>query len=81
MRNFISKEQVKELLNDMENEISIQELSKWLKSKTDNEFVIMPRFFCVITVTFFEEKAKENSGKFPFLKELVQELRELKNYL
>lgn len=31
MKSFISKEQVKELLNDMENEISIQELSKWLK--------------------------------------------------
>lgn len=78
---FISQKEISNLLFNMGDGISTHELSMWLKSQTNNEWVVMPRFFCEMTITFFEEKAKENSGKFPFLKELVQELRELKNYL
>jgi len=78
---IIPRTEISNLLFNMGDGISTHELSMWLKSKTNDEWVVMPRFFCEMTITFFEEKAKENSGKFPFLKELVQELRELKNYL
>jgi len=78
---IITRKEISNLLLNMGDEISTHSLSMWLKSKTNDEWVVMPRFFCEMTITFFEEKAKENTQKFPFFKELVQELKELKNYL
>jgi hypothetical protein len=79
--HFVSCEEISDLLKGMTREISTHDLSMWLKSKTDDQWVVMPRLFCAMTISFFEEKAEENSGKLSFYKDLLQELRELKNYL
>jgi hypothetical protein len=78
---IIPRKEISNLLFNMGDGISTHELSMWLKSKTDDQWVVMPRLFCAMTISFFEEKAEENSGKLFFHKELVQELKELKNYL
>ena len=44
---FISREEISKLLWGMINDISTHSLSMWLKSKTDDEFVVVPREFCV----------------------------------
>ena len=51
---FISREEISKLLWGMINDISTHSLSMWLKSKTDNEFVVVPREFVYMTVLFFE---------------------------
>lgn len=78
---IIHRKEISNLLLNMGDGISTHSLSMWLKSKTDDQWVVMPRAFCVMTVTFFEEKAKENSKTFLFYDEVIQELKELKNYL
>jgi len=78
---IISRKEISNLYLNMEDGISTHSLSMWLKSKTDDQWVVMPKFFCAMTISFFEEKAEENSGKLSFYKDLLQELRELKNYL
>jgi len=78
---IIPRTEISNLLFNMGDGISTHELSMWLKSKTNDEWVVMPKAFCVMTVTFFEEKAKENSGTFLFYEEVIQELKELKKYL
>ncbi|MCP5374937.1 MAG: hypothetical protein H6743_02435 [Rickettsiaceae bacterium] len=37
---FISKKEIEELLEGIDSKISIQNLSTWLKSKTNQEFTI-----------------------------------------
>lgn len=78
---IITKKEISNLLSNMEDGISTHELSMWLKSKTNDEWVVMPRFFCAMTIAFFEEKAEATSKTFSFSKEVIQELKELKNYL
>jgi len=78
---IISRKEISNLYLNMEDGISTHSLSMWLKSKTDDQWVVMPKFFCAMTISFFEEKAEENSGKLSFYKDLMQELKELKNYL
>ncbi len=51
---FISREEISKLLWGMINDISTHSLSMWLKSKTDDEFVVVPREFCVLVVSFLE---------------------------
>ena len=51
---FISREEISKLLWGMINDISTNSLSMWLKSKTDDEFVVVPREFCVLVVSFLE---------------------------
>jgi hypothetical protein len=51
----------------------------WLKSKTDDEWVVVPRFFCMAMIEFIENEFKEAGitkqwGENQFLKEV-------KNYL
>jgi hypothetical protein len=78
---IISRKEISNLLFNMGDGISTHSLSMWLKSKTDDEWVVMPKRFCAMTIAFFEEKAEENSKTFSFSKEVIQELKELKEYL
>lgn len=78
---IIHRKEISNLLFNMGEGISTHSLSMWLKSKTNDEWVVMPKAFCVMTVTFFEEKAEANSKTFSFSKEVIQELKELKQYL
>ncbi len=59
---FISREEVSKLLWGMAGDISTHSLSMWLKLKTDNEFVVVPREFVYMTVLFFEATANIKIG-------------------
>ena len=51
----ISREEVSSLLWSMGSDISTHSLSMWIKSKTNDEFVVVPRMFCLNSLKFFEE--------------------------
>ena len=74
---FISREEVSNLLWGMVGDISTHSLSMWLKSKTDNEFVVVPREFVYMTVLFFEA----NKDRLPNSRQMLQDLTAIKNYL
>ena len=78
---FISREEVSKLLWDMAGDISTHSLSMWLKSKTDNEFVVVPREFVYMTVLFFEATASEYKDRLPNSREMLKDLTAIKNYL
>ena len=78
---FISREEVSKLLWGMAGDISTHSLSMWLKSKTDNEFVVVPREFVYMTVLFFEATASEYKDRLPNSREMLKELTAIKNYL
>jgi len=78
---FISREEVSKLLWGMAGDISTHSLSMWLKSKTDNEFVVVPREFVYMTVLFFEAKASEYKDRLPNSREMLKDLTAIKNYL
>jgi hypothetical protein len=74
---FISREEISKLLWGMAGDISTHSLSMWLKSKTDNEFVVVPREFVYMTVLFFEA----NKDRLPNSRQMLKDLTAIKNYL
>jgi len=80
---FITKEDISKLLRIMDNKISMHDLSTWLKSKTDDEWVVVSRGFCSIVVEFFEWHLKEESDpKFLPIKEMLERnIVAIKKYL
>jgi hypothetical protein len=78
---FIPREEISNLLWVMNSEISTHSLSMWLKSKTNNEFVVVPREFVYMTVLFFENMAEGYKDKIPHFKEMIRDLATIKNYL
>ena len=51
----IPRAEVSSLLWSMGSDISTHSLSMWIKSKTKDEFVVVPRMFCLNSLKFFEE--------------------------
>jgi hypothetical protein len=78
---FISREEISNLLWGMVGDISTHSLSMWLKSKTNNEFVVVPREFVYMTVLFFELNAEKYKNRLPHLKEMFRDLAAIRNYL
>ena len=78
---FIPREEISNLLWGMVGDISTHSLSMWLKSKTDDEFVVVPREFVYMTVLFFENMGEGYKDKIPHFKEMVRDLATIKNYL
>ena len=80
---FITKEDISKLLHIIDDKISIHDLSTWLKSKTDDEWVVVSRGFCSIVVEFFEWHLKEESDpKFLPTKEMLERnIVAIKKYL
>jgi hypothetical protein len=76
---FIKKEEFFRLLFTKIDGVDTHELSMWLKSQTDDEWVVVPRDFVVSVVSFFENEFKE----FGITKNLGQNqfLYEIKKYL
>jgi len=79
--HFIPREEISNLLWGMDSEISTHSLSMWLKSKSNNEFVVVPREFVYMTVLFFENMAEGYKDKIPHFKEMIRDLATIKNYL
>lgn len=65
----------------MVGDISTHSLSMWLKSKTDNEFVVVPREFVYMTVLFFEVMGSEYKDRLSNSQEMLKDLTAIKNYL
>lgn len=79
--HFIPREEISNLLWGMDSEISTHSLSIWLKSKTNNDFIVVPREFVYLTVMFFENIAEGYKDRLPHFKEMVKDLAIIKNYL
>jgi hypothetical protein len=79
--HFIPREEISNLLFSMDSEISTHSLSMWLKSKTDDQWVVVPREFVYTTVLFFENMAEGYKDKIPHFKEMIIDLATIKNYL
>lgn len=76
---FIPREEISNLLFNMGERISTHSLSIWLKSKTNDEWVVVPKHFCTSMIEFVENEFKEVGitkkwGENQFL-------QEVKNYL
>ena len=78
---FIPREEISNLLWSMDSEISTHSLSMWLKSKTGDQWVVVPREFVYMTVLFFENMAEGYKDKIPHFKEMIRDLATIKNYL
>ena len=78
---FIPKEEFMRLLFTKIDGVDTHELSMWLKSQTDDEWVVVPRGFVYIAVSFFEERATQFSKHLPHYKEMMEEFRTIKKYL
>ena len=78
---FISREEISKLLWGMINDISTHSLSMWLKSKTDNEFVVVPREFCVLIVSFLERQVPQKEHLLLNSQNVLGQLEEIKRYL
>jgi len=77
--HFIPKEEFMRLLFTKIDGVDTHELSMWLKSQTNDEFVVVPRDFCTAMIVFIENEFKEagitkKRGKNPFLKEIKKYL-------
>jgi hypothetical protein len=78
---LIKKEEFMRLLFTKINGVDTHELSMWLKSQTNNEFVVAPRDFVEMTVSFFEIKAEEMKELIPHADEMLEDFKIIKKYL
>lgn len=51
---IISRAEISNLYFNMGEGISTHSLSMWIKSKTDDEWVVVPKFFCAEVINFLE---------------------------
>ena len=79
--HFVSCEEISDLLKGMTREISTHDLSMWLKSKTDDEFVVVPREFCILMVLFLERQAVAKEHLLFNFQKVLGQLEEIKRYL
>ena len=79
--HFIKKEEFMRLLFTKIDGVDTHELSMWLKSQTDDEWVVVPREFVYMTVSFFEIKAEEMKELIPNGNELLEDFKTIKKYL
>ena len=78
---FISREEISKLLWGMTSDISTHSLSMWLKSKTEDEFVVVPREFCILMVSFLERQAVAKEHLLFNFQKVLDQLEEIKRYL
>ena len=78
---FIPKEEFMRLLFTKIDGVDTHELSMWLKSKTDDEFVIVPREFCVLIILFLERQAVAKEHLLFNFQNVLGQLEEIKRYL
>jgi hypothetical protein len=78
---FIKKEEFMRLLFTKIDGVNTHELSMWLKSKTDDEFVVVPREFCILMVLFLERQAVAKEHLLFNFQKVLGQLEEIKRYL
>ena len=78
---FIPREEISKLLWGMIGDISTHSLSMWLKSKTNDEFVVVPREFCILMILFLEKQAVAKDHLLFNPQKVLGQLEEIKRYL
>ena len=76
---FIKKEEFMRLLFTKIDGVNTHELSMWVKSQTDDEWVVVPKTYCNLLLQFIE-----GFNKYNFLvieKEILEKFEDLKRYL
>src|SRR5690606_4094705 len=57
----ISRSSLTELwIMDKEKPLSIEDISSWLKSKTDSQWTVMPRDLCICLIELLESRNNNN---------------------
>lgn len=79
--HFIPKEEFMRLLFTKIDGVDTHELSMWLKSQTNDQWVVVPREFVYMTVSFFERRAEEMKELIPNANELLEDFKTIKKYL
>lgn len=78
---FIQKEEFMRLLFTKIDGVDTHELSMWLKSQTDDEWVVVPKQFVDMSLSFFEERAHKFSKYLAHYEEMLDEFAFIKKYL
>jgi len=79
---FISTDDLLTLLfHEKDKKISIHDLSMWIKSKTEERFVVVPREFCVLMVSFLEKQAGQKENLLFNSQKVFEQIEEVKRYL
>lgn len=78
---FIPREEISNLLWGMVGDISTHSLSMWIKSKTDDEFVVVPREFCILMVSFLERQTVAKEYLLFNPEKVLGQIEEIKRYL
>ena len=76
---FIPKEEFMRLLFTKIDGVNTHELSIWLKSQTNNQWVVVPKTFCDLLLQFIEAFNKNNL--LVIEKEALETFENLKKYL
>ena len=76
---FIPKEEFMRLLFTKIDGVNTHELSIWLKSQTNNQWVVVPKSFCDLLLQFIEAFNKNNL--LVIEKETLETFENLKKYL
>ena len=76
---FIPKEAFMRLLFTKIDGVNTHELSIWLKSQTNNQWVVVPKTFCDLLLQFIEAFNKNNL--LVIEKETLETFENLKKYL
>ena len=78
---FIPREEISNLLWGIVGDISTHSLSMWIKSKTDDEFVVVPREFCILMVSFLERQTVAKEYLLFNPEKVLGQIEEIKRYL
>ena len=78
---FIPREEISKLLWGIVGDISTHSLSMWIKSKTDDEFVVVPRDFCILMVSFLERQTVAKEYLLFNPEKVLGQIEEIKRYL
>jgi len=77
--HFIPKEEFMRLLFTKIDGVDTHELSMWLKSQTNNRWVVVPKTFCDLLLQFIESLNENNL--LVIEKETLETFENLKKYL
>ena len=78
---FIPREEISKLLWGIVGDISTHSLSMWIKSKTDDEFVVVPREFCILMVSFLDRQTVAKEYLLFNPEKVLGQIEEIKRYL
>ena len=80
--HFIKKQEFSKLFFNMIDGMNTEELSTWLKSQTDDEWVVVPKAFCDLTIQLFDGKFLEYfRSQIEGFEEDLENINSIKKYL